>query len=237
MTDGTSRPGFPDGRDDVAPFRGLAPGWYRDLSDPTVARYWSGESLSAERRPIPRTAVRPAVSASRTPPAVPTDKAPPPQPSGPKGSYELPASSALQILMSKPRQRAYRRSRWFKNPRYYVAGIVVLILAVIAVGVTAKLKTKTPTTPSGGSDDELTAWCSLVPLDPQAEVLSQMGQPDGEEATGVVLPSGYTLAVWNAGNDRLVATFSNGRVSELLAYSGTIGGTGAANIGCAAFRT
>ena len=38
--------------DDLAEFRGLAPGWYRDPANPGMARHWDGTTLSEERRPI-----------------------------------------------------------------------------------------------------------------------------------------------------------------------------------------
>lgn len=51
-------PPRPDGapfngqQDEVAALRGLAPGWYRNMADPSVARYWDGTSLSEERRSV-----------------------------------------------------------------------------------------------------------------------------------------------------------------------------------------
>lgn len=36
----------------VAAYRGLAPGWYRDETDPNLARYWDGHSLGEERRRV-----------------------------------------------------------------------------------------------------------------------------------------------------------------------------------------
>jgi Protein of unknown function (DUF2510) len=35
-----------------AGYLGLNPGWYRDSADPSFARYWDGNNLSAERRPV-----------------------------------------------------------------------------------------------------------------------------------------------------------------------------------------
>jgi hypothetical protein len=35
-----------------AHFQGLAPGWYRDTSNPQLARYWNGVALSDERRSV-----------------------------------------------------------------------------------------------------------------------------------------------------------------------------------------
>ncbi len=36
----------------AAAYRGVAPGWYQDAGDPTLARYWDGTSLSAHTQPV-----------------------------------------------------------------------------------------------------------------------------------------------------------------------------------------
>lgn len=38
--------------DELAAYRGLDVGWYRDPANPTLARYWDGSRLSEERRPV-----------------------------------------------------------------------------------------------------------------------------------------------------------------------------------------
>ena len=47
-----------------AHYRGLAPGWYRDSSNPSLARYWDGVTLSDQRRsvasPEPQAPVAPS---------------------------------------------------------------------------------------------------------------------------------------------------------------------------------
>lgn len=40
--------------DELVQYRGLAPGWYRDPTDPETARFWDGSSLSDERRAVAR---------------------------------------------------------------------------------------------------------------------------------------------------------------------------------------
>ena len=45
-------PGGPPQQWASAHFQGLAPGWYRDTSNPQLARYWNGVALSDERRPV-----------------------------------------------------------------------------------------------------------------------------------------------------------------------------------------
>lgn len=42
----------PESSDEVSAYRGLAPGWYRDSVQCEVARYWDGDTLSDERRPV-----------------------------------------------------------------------------------------------------------------------------------------------------------------------------------------
>lgn len=39
-------------QDELAAYRGLAPGWYRDSSNHELARYWDGSMLSEERRRV-----------------------------------------------------------------------------------------------------------------------------------------------------------------------------------------
>jgi len=40
--------------DEFAAYRELAPGWYKDRADSSMARYWDGTRLSDESRPIPQ---------------------------------------------------------------------------------------------------------------------------------------------------------------------------------------
>jgi Protein of unknown function (DUF2510) len=56
--------------DPFADFRGVPPGWYRDPSNPRMARYWNGRSLSAEARPIPAHASQQPPPPSRLQPQV-----------------------------------------------------------------------------------------------------------------------------------------------------------------------
>lgn len=60
--------------DPLAAYRGLAPGWYRDADDPTLARYWDGVTLGEERQPVVGTFSR------GTPPQQSPYSEPPPRP-------------------------------------------------------------------------------------------------------------------------------------------------------------
>ncbi len=52
MTNDTASPTDLRGSDKLEAYRGLAPGWYQDPDDPTIARHWDGYELSDEMRPI-----------------------------------------------------------------------------------------------------------------------------------------------------------------------------------------
>jgi hypothetical protein len=69
------------------------------------------------------------------------------------------------------------------------------------------------------------AWCKAAPEDTRAQVYSLMGPPHGSEwtpwAVALAKRSGKSApyAEWDVGYDILVATFENGKVSSLNAYS------------------
>jgi hypothetical protein len=67
-------------RSDARAYRGLAPGWYRDLNDPSVARYWDGTTLGDERRPLPPPESDATEGTPAPPAAPPPPTAPPPPP-------------------------------------------------------------------------------------------------------------------------------------------------------------
>jgi Protein of unknown function (DUF2510) len=52
MTNDTASPSDLRGQDELEAYRGLAPGWYQDPDDPTIARHWDGFELSEEMRSI-----------------------------------------------------------------------------------------------------------------------------------------------------------------------------------------
>ncbi len=57
---------------DVATYHGLAPGWYRNPSEPDLVRYWDGTELSEEKRNV--------AIGSAPPPPPPASALPPPPP-------------------------------------------------------------------------------------------------------------------------------------------------------------
>lgn len=57
-----------ESQDDIASFRGLHPGWYRDPANHELARYWDGTTLSQERRLVAEK----AHSFVPAPPSTPT---------------------------------------------------------------------------------------------------------------------------------------------------------------------
>ncbi len=52
MTNDTASPSDLRGSDELDAYRGLAPGWYEDPDDPTMARHWDGFELGDEVRSI-----------------------------------------------------------------------------------------------------------------------------------------------------------------------------------------
>ena len=48
----------------LAPYRGLAPGWYRDTADLSIARFWDGTTLSESTRPVATSSVPGSTAAS-----------------------------------------------------------------------------------------------------------------------------------------------------------------------------
>jgi hypothetical protein len=81
-------------------------------------------------------------------------------------------------------------------------------------------------------------WCRLTLGETKADVLAQMGAPHGNKAASAVqsLGGGFDYAEWDVGNDIFLATFTNSRATNLQAYAGVVGPTGASDISCQAFR-
>ena len=75
--------------DELAAYRGLAPGWYRDSVDPSLARFWDGAALSEETRPI-------ASSAPQEPEEVPKE------PKGRRRLWRSPRPPAAEAGIFKP---------------------------------------------------------------------------------------------------------------------------------------
>ena len=89
--------------EDVAAYRGLAPGWFRDATDPTLARYWDGDTLSEERRPIgPDTAQESTTAQPPAPPASPSPGGEPQAPLAPPAAQSpgLPSVEGSQAAVS-----------------------------------------------------------------------------------------------------------------------------------------
>jgi putative hemolysin len=97
------------------------------------------------------------------------------------------------------------------------------------------------TATAASPSSELTAWCAVKIGDPQTTVTSKLGAPHGHRAAsalaGFQLPSGTTYSEWDIGQDILLATFTNGTVTNLQAYDNAVGPNGATDLGCAAFRS
>jgi hypothetical protein len=81
-------------------------------------------------------------------------------------------------------------------------------------------------------------WCKLTLGETKADVLAQMGPPHGNKAASALqsLGGGFDYAEWDVAQDIFLATFTNGRATNLQAYAGVVGPTGASDISCPAFR-
>jgi len=71
--------------------------------------------------------------------------------------------------------------------------------------------------------------------EPKTQVLAAMGAPSGSKA--VAFTAGQDAIEWDYGNDIFLATFTGGNASNLQAYAGSVGPSGATDIPCAAFRS
>jgi hypothetical protein len=65
--------------------------------------------------------------------------------------------------------------------------------------------------------------------------MAAMGAPSGHRADAYKL-QGYDSAEWDVGATILLATFTDGKASNLQAYDGQVGPQGSSSIGCASFR-
>jgi hypothetical protein len=83
-------------------------------------------------------------------------------------------------------------------------------------------------------------WCKLTLGESKTDVLVGMGAPHGNKAASSPfvkdLSNGQDFAEWDVGQDIFLVTFVNGQASNLQAYHGVVGPTGASDIACPAFR-
>src|SRR4051812_45478650 len=64
----------------------------------------------------------------------------------------------------------------------------------------------------------LASWCGLVIGDDKAVVLAKMPTPNGSRASAFV--GKFDAVEWDTDNDILLATFTNGKATNLQAYAG-----------------
>lgn len=137
-----------------------------------------------------------------------------------------------------------------------VAGLAVAGLALAGCSSSGGSSSKPPATghrtvqaspttsvpvapPTTVAPNLLTTWCSLSIGESKADVLNAMGAPHGTAAADYIRSAGISgdTAEWDGVNgDILLASFTNGTVSNLQAYDGSVGPVGAQNIACPAFR-
>jgi hypothetical protein len=121
MPDDTGTP--PGEKDDLAPYRLVAPGWYRDRENPSMARYWDGTNLSNERRPVATSSERPAISVSG-------------KTIRPSGSRQQSAQDGRSDHTGDPSTSEPSggvSQSWIKKPGYYVSGVIFLILVIVGI--------------------------------------------------------------------------------------------------------
>jgi hypothetical protein len=102
---------------ELAAYQGLAPGWYRDVTAPDLARYWDGVTLSQETRPV-------------APPA------PPPPPANPS------AGTAAFSPMSPPTSPGWYEETEYESPSRLdflktMSPLMVAAVACALIGVVA----------------------------------------------------------------------------------------------------
>src|ERR1700722_4368699 len=137
----------PQRSDELAVYRGRAPGWYRDSANPDTARYWDGTTLGEERR----TTVSTPANAQEAGGQLVSARRPDTHPSS-----VSPSSASLSARPPTSFARAHRvPSGTFVRRRVLLGGAVVVAVAVVgaAVFLLVNMKASSTTTTVKGTVD------------------------------------------------------------------------------------
>jgi hypothetical protein len=93
-------------------------------------------------------------------------------------------------------------------------------------------------TESTSKSSPQTTWCNIRLGAQLVDVYYVMGRPDEYKlaATTALLKPGQETAEWDRGSDIFLATFTDGKATNLQAYDKAIGPAGATDIACEPFR-
>lgn len=172
--------------DEFALFRGLAPGWYRDSEDPSLARYWDGKVLHPQRRPV----ARPSPIIATSTPARWSSSDPRPDTSG-----DGPAPSD-----NEP---------WFRQKRYRIPGAIIvgvlLMAGALSVTLVATMSGRSATSGTRSSvSSRPRASRGASHTRSRKKSSSPTGATDGSTAPSSAdapsAPSGPTTSVTGPGN-------------------------------------
>jgi Protein of unknown function (DUF2510)/Domain of unknown function (DUF4352) len=143
------------GQDEFSAFRDLNPGWYRDRANPTMARYWDGQTLGDERRPIASPALEQAAPLWRSKAADETTQ----QPANPEGWYADPTNPSLLRYWDGRvwTEHAKALRPWYKKTRTILAGLLVLLVLLVVIVVVVNVGTTSSSSGKGSSSGAVNA--------------------------------------------------------------------------------
>jgi hypothetical protein len=129
-----------------------------------------------------------------------------------------------------------------------ISGLVIVVCAATCVaacggGSTSKVvHAAAATRPAAATKQSQVkpqvAWCNVTLGATKTQILAAMGTANGHQADPYksLLASGQEFAEWDVGSDIFVATFTDGKATNLQAYGGAIGPNGPTDIACEPFR-
>jgi hypothetical protein len=203
------------------PMNTADPGWYRDPSDPDVARWWTGEAWSEQTRRIAITEaqapLQPVSSSARTIPAGWYDDPSDPhnerwwdgrawslehtrakqhsttEPS-PSGSMQTPRGTRAEARRQAATAKGQRPA--YGNKLWWAVGLVALVLVVVIVAVVLNVSNTSGTATASGTRPDSPSSSSQGPGDPGSSKASTVLLT--QSATGEATTTTFTApANWN----------------------------------------
>gem|GEM_PF-5895563 len=184
---------------ELAAYRGLAPGWYRDQADPAVGRYWDGTKLSEERRPI-TPSPSPSCSSVRDVPQQPGER----------------GAAAFAVVSSRPTTTASEDAidqrtngswvrhgisgHWYQRPIVLGAIVGVAVLAVVggAILLTTSLRTPKSSSTSAPSTTSALRSAFLVAsrrYDTEVRLVKRVTKPTEQWASMARVDATFAKAI------------------------------------------
>jgi hypothetical protein len=179
----------------LAAFRGLPAGWYRDRADPKSARYWDGETLSLDTRPVARAQCQAPPSPPASLPTAGSRHAVATYPVFSSAS-EVPSSSAANGSSERVRRRPGLRAAILSRRTLFVA----CALAVpVVVGVVLVELGKSPA-PADTAASASTGHSTTTTTFPSTTTTTKAPPLPADQQSSADEAANALVSNWSSGN-------------------------------------